>query len=249
MTYIIDKYIKKNGKYNFAYVVMIINDNIYANPGIIFAESLKKVGCLGDIVALVDNKINEDTLSLIKNFFNKIIEIDTIEINHNNPIQNIILTKINALKMIEYEKIFLIDVDTIIFTNPDKFFLQSNINKKTQSIYMPDIKNYGFILIIPSIDIYDKCLKIIFKYKEQLKKTEKPFEFLLNLIYGPINIKKLDFKISYDSYSNSDCIQYRKDKPFLMASDLSIEQRQHLDHFKVWFSYLTNIINKYPIQV
>jgi hypothetical protein len=31
-----------------------------------------------------------------------------------------------------------------------------------------------------------------------------------------------------------------------MASNLTIEQRQRLDHFKVWFSYLTNILNKYP---
>ena len=244
MSYIIEKYIKKNGQYNYAYVVMILNDNIYANPGIIFAESLKKVGCLCDIVALVNNKINKDTLKLLKNFYNKIIEIDTIEINHKNQIQNVILSKINIFKMTYYEKIFLVDVDTIIFNNLDNFFLTEDKNVKT--IYMPDLKNYGFILIIPSNDIYEKCVKLISKNRGELKNSSKPFELLLNLIFKPENIKKLDFKISYDFYSNVDCIQYRKNKPFLMESNLSIEQRQHLDHFKVWFSYLTNIVNKYP---
>jgi len=248
MSFIIDKYIKNNGNYNYAYVVMILNENIYANPGIVFAESLKKVGCLCDIIALVNEKINKETITLLKNFYTKIIKIKTIEINHKNSIQNIILSKINAFKMIEYEKIFLIDVDTIIFTNPDNFFLkdtETQINKDSNIIYMPDIKNYGFILLKPSDNIYKKFLELILKHKQELKIHPKPLELLFNLVFKNDNIKKLNYKISYDSYSNVDCIQYRKDKPFLMTSNLTIEKRQQLDHFKVWFSYIINIINRY----
>ncbi len=247
MSYIVDKFIKKSGKYNYAYVVMVINDNIYANPGIIFAESLKRVGCMCDIVAMVDNKINKDTINLLNNFFNKIIRIDKIEINHPNSIQNIILSKINVFKMIEYDKIFLIDVDTIIFTNLDKFFIEEEFaNNSKELIYMADIKNYGFILIRPSNDIYSKCLKIISEHRSKLIKSAKPFEFVLSNIYKLTDIKKINCNISYDSYSNVDCIQYRKNKPFLMESNLTIQQRQNLNHFKVWFSYLSNIINKFP---
>lgn len=245
MSYIIDKFIKNTGQFNYAYVVLIINNDIYANPGIIFAESLKKLGCLSDIVALIDNKISLETIRLLRNFFNKIILIDTIKINNKSQIQNIVLSKINVYKLIEYDKIFLIDVDTVFFTNPDKLFLEANdINEKT--LYMADLTNYGFILIHPSINIYTKCEKIISEYKNQLEKEKKPFEFVLNKIYSKSNIKKLDYGIAYDSYLSTDCIQYRKDKPFLMSSNLSIEERQRLDHFKIWFSYFTNIINKYP---
>ena len=245
MSCIINKFIKETGEYNYAYVVMIINDDIYANPGIIFAESLKKLGCQCDIIAMIDEKISLDAIVLLKNFFNKIIKIDKIEIEHINPIQNIILSKINVYKMIGYEKIFLIDVDTIILSNPDNFFLQSNITH-SNSLCMVDIENYGYILISPSNDIYNKCLKLISTHKKEINKSSKPFEFVLNHIYKSYDIKKLDFKISYNSYSNVDAIQYRADKPFLMASNLSIEQRQRLDHFKIWFSFLTNIINKFP---
>lgn len=248
MSYIIEKFIKKNGEFNYAYVVMIINNDIYANPGIIFAESLKKLGCLSDLVALIDNKITLETIKLLRNFFNRIITIETIKINNKSQIQEIILSKINAYNLIEYDKIFLIDVDTIFFTNPDRLFIQSNDTNNTnnKTLYMADTSNYGFILIHPSIDIYNKCKKIISENKNQLEKENKPFEFILNKIYLKSNIKKLDYKITYDSYSNVDCIQYRKDKPFLMSSNLTIEERQRLDHFKVWFSYLTNILNKYP---
>lgn len=245
MSYIIDKFIKKQGLYNYAYVVMIINNDMYANPGIIFAESLKKLGCLSDLVALIDDKITLETIKLLRNFFNRIIKISTVEINNKSSIQNVILSKINVYKLIEYNKIFLIDVDTIFFTNPDKLFLQSN-NIDKDELYLVDITNYGFILIRPSMNIYNKCKKIIAKNKNMLENETKPFEFVLNKIYSKSNIKKLVYKISYDSYSLVDCIQYRKDKPFLMSSNFTIEQRQRLEHFKVWFSYLTNILNKYP---
>lgn len=245
MSCIINKFIKSTGEYKYAYVVLIINNDIYANPGIIFAESLKKLGCLSDLVALVNEKISLDTIKLLRNFFNKIITIKTIKINNKSQIQNIILSKINVYNLVEYDKIFLIDVDTIFFTNPDKLFLQiNNINDET--LYMADLTNYGFILIHPSINIYNKCKKLISEYKNQLEKVSKPFEFIMEKIYLKSNIKKLDYNISYDSYSLTDCIQYRRDKPFLMSSDLSIEERQRLDHFKVWFSYFTNILNKYP---
>jgi hypothetical protein len=246
MSYIIEKFIKNTGQYKYAYVALIINNDIYANPGIIFAESLKKIGCLSDIVALVDNNISSETVKLLRNFFNKIITIDTIKINNKSLIQNIILSKIYVYNLVEYDKIFLIDVDTIFFTNPDNLFLQSNDIDDTKNLYMVDSSNYGFILIYPSVNIYKKCKKIISENKNELENEIKPFKYVLNKIYSKSNIKKLDYKITYDSYSLTDCIQYRRDKPFLMSSELTIEQRQRLDHFKVWFSYLTNILNKYP---
>lgn len=246
MSYI-NKFIEKSGKYNYAYVSIIINNDIYANSGIIYATSLKKVGCMCDIIALIDDKITEQTIILLRNFYNKIIKIDLIKINHTDSIQEIILTKINVFKMIEYKKIFLIDVDTIIFTNIDNYFLQSDTKNDIETIFMPDINNYGFILISPSIDIYDKCVKLISQYKKNPPPDfTKPFNYIMNKIYTPSNVKKINITISYDAYSNVDCIQYRKNKPFLIKSEFSIEKRQHLNHFKVWFSYLTNIINKYP---
>lgn len=245
MSYIINKFIKKSGEYNYACVVMIINNDIYANPGIILSESLRKIGFLSDLVAIVDDKISNETIKLLKNFFNKIINIKTIEINHNSSIQKVILTKINVYNLIEYDKILLIDADTIFFTNPDKLFLELS-EKNKDKIFMPDINNYGFILIEPSIESYNKCIKIISENKTKIKTNSKPFKYVLNKLYDKSNFIKIDFKISYDKYEDKDCIQYRKDKPFLMSGNLTIEERQKSDHFKIWFIYLTNILNKYP---
>lgn len=245
MTCIINKFITDTGQYRYACVVLIVNLDIYANPGIILSESLKKLGCLLDFVALVDDKISLDTIELLKNFFNKIIKIEPIKITHKDTAQSLILSKINIFNLIEYDWIFLVDVDTIFFTNPNNLILKINeINKNF--LYMVDMDNYGLILIKPDKTKYDECKKIIEKKKAQLKNELKPFAYIMRKIYPQSNVKLLDYNISYDSYSNTDCIQYRKDKPFLMTGEISIEQRQRLNHFKIWFSYFTNITNKYP---
>jgi len=238
---VLDRIININGTNNYAYVVMVINNDIYASASIVFAESIRKIGCLGDLVILVDKFISKQTLNVIKKFYNKIILIESIEINNINPIQKIILSKVNAFKLTEYKKIFLIDVDTILFTNIDKIFIDS----QTPSIsHIENEINYGFILVEPSQNMYNKSIRLINKYREKLEQDKKPFNFIIGKLFKKIN--KLNINLSRDNFDNSDGIQYTINKPFLMSSNLSIENRMGLDHFKVWFSYLANIINKYP---
>jgi hypothetical protein len=102
--------------------------------------------------------------------------------------------------------------------------------------------NCGFLLLKPSINVYDKIHIVIKKNFDKLSKKSKPFEYLVNLIYKP---KKLDIEIGINKYENTDGIQYSIDKPFLMSSDKTIAKRVQLKHFKIWFIYLTNLINNY----
>ena len=92
--------------------------------------------------------------------------------------------------------------------------------------------------------MYEKSEKIIKKYKNKFETLKKPFEFVIKKLFN--NIKNIDYNLSCDKYNNTDGIQYIKNKPFLMSSSLTIEERVNLDHFKIWFSYLINIVNKYP---
>ena len=240
---IINKIININGTYKYAYVVMVINQDIYTSASIIFAESIRKIGCIGDLVVMVDNNISNDAIEILKKYYNKIILIENIKIKNINPIQKIILSKINAFNLIEYDKIFLIDVDTILFTNIDNLFIDFKVQIPSIN-YLGDKKNYGFILIKPSVDLYLLALELINKYKITLETEKKPFGFIIDKLFKKIS--KLNIDISCDKFSNTDGIQYITDKPFLMSSDLTIENRMRLDHFKIWFSYLANILNKYP---
>ena len=89
-------------------------------------------------------------------------------------------------------------------------------------------------------------LKIIIINKNlyQLENEKKPFGFVLKELFK--KIKNMNISVSTNKYENNDGIQYTIDKPFLYSGNISIEERMRLDHFKVWFSFLSNIINKFP---
>ena len=238
---LINNFINKNGTFNYAFVVMVVNDDIYSNPAIIFSESLKKVGCLCDIIVMINNNISDECVNLLKKFFNKIIMVESIKIKNNNIVQQIILTKLNAFNLIEYKKIYLIDVDTILFSNIDKLLLNNNNNN---TLYSISKENLGFIMINPSIDLYNKSLELIKIYKKEIEKNSKPFNFIMLKLFK--NVELLNINISYNKYKNNiDNIKYINNKPFLMSSNLTIEKRINLDNFKVWFSFFLNVINKY----
>lgn len=239
--YSINDIINDTGKFNYAYVVMLVEKDIYASASIVFAESLRKQGCLGDLVIMVDNNIKTETIDMIKKFYNKIIQIDLIKVKNPDTVQSIILSKINAFNLEEYKKIFLIDVDTIIFTNIDKIF----INSITPCIsYLENKKNYGFVLIEPSRELFRNSINLINDFKSEFEFIKKPFEFIFDKLF--VRQNKMNLNLSSNQYLDVDAIQYKDDKPFLMSSTFTIEQRMKLDTFKLWFSCFIEILNKYP---
>ncbi len=244
MSNILNEIINLDGTCDYAYVVIVMDKNIYINPAIVFADSIRKIGCICDLVVMIDEKISEESINILKKFYNKIIKIKSssiiTELKIKDEKQKSILNKIEAFKLEHYKKIFLIDVDTILFTNLDNYFLIKQNFKNT--IYSVNLNNLGFILFEPSEKIYILIIDFI---KKNISKIETKPNTFLYIIKNILNIKKLNIEISFDKYENCDGIQYRKDKPFLMKSDLTIEERVRLNHFKVWFCYFNNILNKY----
>jgi hypothetical protein len=241
----INKYIEPDGKFKYCFVVIVVSNIIYTNPSIVFADSVRKIGSLCDLVVMIDNSIDTETEDLLKIFYNKIIKVDRIELNSNSSTsdKNVILTKIHAFGLVEYKKIFLVDVDTILFTNIDNILVELNTNGK---IYKLDKNNTGFLVFEPSNKIYKKALEFIRKNKKKLENEKKPMGYLLSNIFDNIDFLEKKIKIGLNKYDNDfDGIQYIIEKPFLMTSNLSIQERMRLDHFKVWFSYFINIITRY----
>lgn len=240
----INSYIESDGRLKYCFVVVVVNNIAYANPSIVFADSVRKTGSLCDLVVMIDDSINNETEDLLKYYYNKIIKVKRIEINFKsstNP--NVILTKIHAFGLIEYKKIFLIDVDTILFSNIDKILVDLDTKDK---IYKLKKDNNGILVFEPSEQIYKKALGFVKKNKDKLKSTPKPLDYLLESLFDQIDFLDRKISILINKYlDTSDGIQYSVDKPFLMSSNLSIQERMRLDHFKVWFSYFINIINKY----
>ncbi len=232
----IDKFIKSNGDKKYAYVMLLMIDEKYVSASLVLAESMRKTACLADLVVMIDETISEETINLLKKFYDRIIEIKKIKISNPDRTQKYLITKIEALKLTEYEKVALIDVDSIILDESNKIFEE----KTPGIIYSDNTFNTGLVLLEPNKKDYDNIKSI--SVSNNIKKT---FLYVLEKYYTDIN--KLDSKfLKSNNYTDALGIQYNENKPFIIKSPISIDLRVSWPHFKLWFLYLKNILNDYP---
>lgn len=239
----INDFINDNGDKKYAFITLMIDNIDYISAAIVLSDSLRKVGTLSELVILVNDNINEKDYNLLTNFYDVIIKIKRKKIKHENKIQQIILNKLEGLKLINYEKICLIDVDSLILYNIDNLF-----NKETPSCIYPNNElNTGLILLKPDLKIYDKINNLLLNesFLEELKNSKKPLIIILKKLYHKIYEIEKKY-ISINNYKNSYGIQYSKDKPFIIKSSDSLEARSRLDINKIWYYYFLRILNKYP---
>ena len=223
--------IENNKKY-YAYVTMM-TDIKYLPGALVFAESLNKLGSLTDIVIMITPNIEDDIKELLKRYYTHIIIINIIK----NV--DIIFNKIHSMRLIEYKKIIIIDIDAIILKYPNNLFtldtpagvriptnnkIFTDINNKDNYIkWFNDNKYYkniysGLLLLEPNLNKYEEILIDI------NKKRYNSFKDLCNNLDNYYNnITNIESKYvgicSYlDSWDDLYGLQYIEDKPFFYES-------------------------------
>jgi hypothetical protein len=234
-----DSMINKDGTKKYAYIMLLMIGDEYVPASIVLAESLKKIGCLADLVIMVDEQILTNELAeLLKMFYDKIIPIKKIKINNKDPVQKYIITKILGLKFTEYEKVALIDVDSIILSNPNKIFEYDY----PAGLYIKNVLSTGIILLKPDIQDF---LNLETNAKNLSTSLSKPLVYLFEDYYKKFN--PIDNRIlKSNDYSDAYGIQYNVNKPFIIKSTIPIETRCKWEHFKLWFMHFRSISNDYP---
>jgi len=228
-----DFFLKDLNMYNnkgvkkYAYVCLLF-DKKYLPGSIVLTESLKKAGSFAELVVIVNK--NTNFTDILMRFYDRIIVID----------DNIFIEKkyykFYAYKLIEYEKVIIIDSDAIILRYPDYIF-----SLKTPALCLKYNKPYsGLILIKPNIDDYDKIvieLKNTNKsYKEYIENKYKNFTIIDNRFIG--------FDFEDKTWTKIFGLQFINEKPFFYESKLNINDRITLPNYKLWFYYYRKLINK-----
>jgi hypothetical protein len=236
-----------NNVKKYAYVVLLTKIEYF--PGaLVLAESLCTLGTEADLVILVSSNIPESIRMILRRFFSKIIQIkrvSNIDEKYN---------KLQALTLIEYYKVIVIDIDTIILKYPDYLFTLDTpavyMNKRGQGSESGSGAGEGvysgLYVLTPSISIYNKIMDTI--------TNERGYKETINYIFTKVNKYNSIINSNYlgIKYSNnrdnvwkkSFMIQFVGDKPFLYKSRYSIEERVDRDDNKLWFFYYSKIINK-----
>lgn len=241
MTFI-DSMIDTNGNKLYAYVMLLILNETYVSAALILAESLKNSGCLADLVILIDEHISMKVEDLLKRFYDKVIRLDKSELiksNSSDPVQKYIGTKLFALKL-NYIKVAMIDVDSIIFENSNNLFdydVPSCIYSNSLNKF-----NTGLVLLQPNLNDYKNLVK---EFESVPEDEPKPLLYSIEKYYGKlykIDEAYLKSNSAVDAYG----IQYNVNKPFIIKNKISLEERATWEHFKLWYLYFRNMITKYP---
>jgi hypothetical protein len=243
----------------YAYVTVILKE-IYLSAALVFAESVRDVGSSLDLVIFVSTDIHIELVNILKMFYDKIIMIDEYNCSENIDLlrfsklqkifefdndETILLAKMYAYSLTEYDKIIIVNVDTILLKLCNNMF-----TTKTPAFLYNDNELLTDIMIIKPNSA--KLNNILEKIVEE--KFIKKNKSLVNYLYKKYknHATVLDKKII--NFSNDDlelnerlCFyQYKDIKPFILKNEISIEKRVTYENLKLWFLYYKNIINKYP---
>lgn len=250
-----------HGIKNYAYVTYI-NKDIHISGAIIFADSLRKLGSLADIIILVSPNITMGGLEILKTFYD-----DIIKINENiNEILESNLLKSYSLNLVNYKKIILINPDSIILKHPDHLFTLNT----PASIYISDInknahkcehgKLFSNNIIKDIIDSKNDSNNIIStnllllkpninEYNEIIKK--KDIDFMLYLFkkysktWTQISPIFVNSNVLTD-WSKFNGIQFIENKPYILENKISLEQRIKYETFQLWYKFYGDLLNRYP---
>lgn len=242
-----------NNVKKYAYTVLLTKVEYF--PGaLVLAESLSSLGTEADLIIMISSNIPESIRMILRGFYSKIIQIKRV------PNINEKYNKLQALTLLEYNKVIVIDIDTIVLKYPDYLFTLETPAVYIPEVYIPEVYGddgdkkgglvySGLYVLTPNIDTYNKIMDVITnndnnrEYKENINhiftKISK-YKTIINKEY--LGIKHSTNKD--DLWKKSYMIQFVGDKPFLYKSKYSIEERVERDDNKLWFFYYSKIINK-----
>jgi hypothetical protein len=215
------------GVKKYAYICLLF-DKKYLPGSIVLIESLKKAGSFAEFVIIVNKNTNFN--DILMRFYDKIIVIDDDIFTEKK------YYKFYAYKLVEYEKVIIIDSDAIIIRYPDYIF-----SLKTPALCLKNNKPYsGLILIKPDIVKFKNIIK-------ELKNTDKSYKEYIENKYKNFTIidnRFIGIDIEDKNWSKIFGLQFLNEKPFFYESKLNINERITLPNYKLWFYYYRKLINK-----
>jgi len=203
----------------YAWVALLHYNTPYFLGAIMLAFSLKKVKTKYDTLIMVTNDVPDNQIHALKKIYKKVMPINYVNIDKNiikdyeSSRFKDVFTKLQCLKLIEYEKIIMIDIDILVTKNMDHLFemdapaaaIRKGVIQNGQKIPKNLIVNNnrligginaGVMLLKPSIDEYDSIMQDITIEKNRFMKFKNPEQDYLSLRYAG-KWTNLDFKYNY----------------------------------------------------
>lgn len=146
-----------------AYVTLLCNGDAYL-PGVeALGESLKATGTKVPMVLMVSADIDADTRAQLQKQGWALREVAPLHRTGATPLFprfDEVFAKLRAWQLTEYDKVVLLDADTIVLQNIDDLFLRPYF-AAAPDFLMPDRFNSGVMVLDPSLATFAQMVKQI----------------------------------------------------------------------------------------
>ncbi len=150
---------------NCAYVTLICNGDAYL-PGVeALGESLKATGTSKLMVAMASADVSEETRARLEAQGWQIRDIAPLHKAGAQPLFprfDDVFAKLRAWQLTEFDKVVLLDADTLVLQNIDELFLRPYF-AAAPDFLMPDRFNSGVMVLDPSEETFARMVEVLDK--------------------------------------------------------------------------------------
>ncbi|KAM3932413.1 glycogenin-1 [Leptodactylus fuscus] len=147
-----------------AFVTLSTNDS-YAKGALVLGSSLKKHSSK-KLVVLITPQVSDSMRKVLDKVYDDVRVVDVLDSEDSahlalmeRPELGVTLTKLHCWTLIEYSKCVFMDADTMVLQNIDDLFEREELSAAPDPGW-PDCFNSGVFVYQPSIETYNKLLKM-----------------------------------------------------------------------------------------
>jgi len=147
------------------YVTLVTNDN-YAMGAMILGTSLRLSKTNRRLICMISEQVSQAAKDELQMLFDHVVRVTVLESGDEKrlnllgrPELGVTVTKIQAWRLTEYEKLLFLDADTMVMQNIDHVFDRQTHFAAAPDIGWPDCFNSGVFLFAPSVKTHQELLQ------------------------------------------------------------------------------------------
>jgi glycogenin glucosyltransferase len=147
-----------------AFVSLATNDG-YAKGALVLGQSLRENKTSKKLVLMITNDVTQATRDQLSRVWDSLEVVNPIDSGEREnlillqrPDLGITFTKLQAWRLVQFQKCVFLDADTLVLDNVDELFERDELSA-APDVGWPDCFNSGVFVFAPSLDTYSKLIE------------------------------------------------------------------------------------------
>jgi glycogenin glucosyltransferase len=137
----------------------------YAKGALVLGQSLRENKTSKKLVLMITNDVTQATRDQLSRVWDSLEVVNPIDSGEREnlillqrPDLGITFTKLQAWRLVQFQKCVFLDADTLVLDNVDELFERDELSA-APDVGWPDCFNSGVFVFAPSLDTYSKLIE------------------------------------------------------------------------------------------